>query len=191
MTTMRTMLIGFVALALLAPASADAQHKQRKRAPAKDGELSKEKRDQIKQKIRARREWKLTEALELDGATADKLFPILETYDEKFVTVMRQGRTLRQELRKQIEGKQPDDKQLDKTLDKMLDNQRSIWDLNEKRFKAVRKVLSAEQSAKALIVLPQIDHEIRRGMNKARDGGEEPVGGRKGRRPPRDFKDPF
>ncbi len=195
MTTMRTILIALVGLALLAPATADAQTKQRKQARAhkgdKSGEMSRQRRDKIKQRIRAMREWKLTDALELDATTADKLFPILDSYDEKFVKVMRQGRKLRRQLRKQVESGNANDKQLDKIVDKMLSNQRAVWTLNEKRFKAARNVVAAEQAAKLLIVLPQIDHAIRRQMHKALDGGKGPFRGRKGRRRPRDFQDPF
>lgn len=191
MTTMRTILIAFVGLALIAPATADAQKKKRKKAPAKQGELSKQRRAKIKQKIRALREWRLTEALELDSDTADKLFPILDSYDDKFGKAMRQGRKLRKQLRSQIESGKANDKQLDKIVDKMLDNQRTVWNLNEQRFKQARKVLTAEESAKVLIILPQIDHEIRRAMRKALDGRKGPFRGRKGRHRPRGFDDPF
>lgn len=185
MTAIRTILIAAVGLALAAPSAAHAQKKKRPKEPTK------EQREKIRQKIRAMREWKLTEALELDSDTADKLFPILDGFDEKFVKEMRHGRKLRQQLRKQVESSKPDDKKLDKLVDQMLDNQRAIWELNEKRFEAARKVLSAEQAAKALIVLPQIDHAIRREMHRAIEGRRRPFRGGEGPPPPPEFDDPF
>jgi Spy/CpxP family protein refolding chaperone len=169
-------LLGAVAL-VLAPATAGAQKKKRKPA---DAEQIERRRDKIKQKIRAMREWKLTEALELDEATANKLFPILDGYDEKFVAVMKKGGELRRKLRKNLDGNAKD-AAINGIVDDLLDNQREIWDLNEKRFKAARKVLSAEQAAKALIVLPQIDQAIRRQLRKAVDGGGRGADGRRRR----------
>ncbi len=60
------LLVGTPALAQPADKAADAQQ---------------QRRDKIKQRIRALRAYTLTEQLELDEATAAKLFPALAKYD--------------------------------------------------------------------------------------------------------------
>jgi Spy/CpxP family protein refolding chaperone len=170
-----------LAAALAAPAEAQKKRRRPGDGPGDGPEPSAEMIEKMRQKVRAAREWKLTEALELDQATADKLFPVIESFDDKFIAAMRDGHKLRRELRALLDGGKPADKDVNAIVDKMLDNQRAIWELNEKRFAAARKVLTAEQAAKALIVLPQIDQEIRKQIRQAKQK----------RRPAGASEDPF
>jgi hypothetical protein len=203
MTLAVRFLISVIGLAfvLVAPASSEARPRDDVRRPrvaqakakkrnkrVKSKAKRKERRERIRQRIRAARQWKLTEALELDEDTADKLFPILDSFDDKFVEAMGKGRELRRELRAALDSKAGDSK-VNGIVDGMLDNQRAIWKLNEKRFQAARKVLSAEQAAKALIVLPEVDRAIRRQMRKAM--GKDGRGPRGRRGHGGGFKDPF
>ncbi|RMH41120.1 MAG: periplasmic heavy metal sensor [Deltaproteobacteria bacterium] len=176
-----------------APAVSDAQTKRSRRKAAEPpaAQLTPEQRAKVRQRVRALRAWKLTEALNLDEATAAKLFPVLDSFDDKFVEAMREGAELRGRLRKAIEGGgRVDDAAVNRIVDAMLANQRRIWELNEQRFAAVRKVLSPVQAAKALVVLPQVDHAIRRHMREALERHRKGRRGGPGRRGPHGFGGP-
>jgi len=146
------------------------------------------KRARLRQRIRAIRAWRLTEALKLDEATAAKLFPILSRYDGHLVKAARQGRTLRRQLRQAVKKGVPD-AQMSALVDRVVAQQAAMWKLQAKRFQAVRKVLSPRQAATILVVLPQIDRAIERRIRAAmKRGGKR---GR-GRRAPRGgVKNPF
>jgi len=128
------------------------------------------KRAKVRERIRALRAWRLTEALDLDEQTAAKLFPILGQFDAKFEKALQAQSALRAEARQELGQPAPDDKKLEAIVNRMLKQQREIWDLQEARFRAVRKVLTPAQSAKILIVLPEIDRTLHRQIRRAMRG---------------------
>lgn len=175
----------------VAPASVDrlghhtrlAQANKRKARKAKKAKrrakLAK-KRAKVRERIRALRAWKITEALELDEKTAAKLFPILGTYDAKFEKAQQASSELRARTRAELEQPAPDLGKLDALVDQLMKQQREMWNLQEARFRAVRKVLSPAQTAELLIILPEIDRTLHRQIRRAMKGGgghlEQPFG---------------
>ncbi len=129
----------------------------------------KAKRDKIRQRIRAMRAWRLTEALELDETTAAKLFPILNRFDEKMEPVARQAAKLRRRMRKGLKNAAKA-KDIDKGIDALVAVKKRMNDLQEKRFAALRKVVTPIQAAKMLVLLPEIDRAIQREIRKAMRG---------------------
>lgn len=143
------------------------------------------KRAKVMERIRALRAWKLTEALDLDEATAARLFPILNRYDAEFATAMRESRKLRRQIRKmsraggaKVTTSAEDDRRL---LDRLVASQRKLWDLQEARFRDVRKVLTAKQAATIFVVLPELDRRIHKQVRRALSGKGGP-GAKRGRR---------
>jgi len=132
-----------------------------------------DKRERIKQRIRTLRAWTLTEELQLDEATAARLFPILSRYDEEFVRLLREAA----ELRRQGDdaAARNDDPAVDRAVDALVANQRARWSLEEARFRDVRKVLTPRQAARLLVVLPAIDRRLQGQLQRA-------IGGDRGRR---------
>ncbi len=124
------------------------------------------KRKRIEKRIRALRVWRLTEALNLDEKTATRLFPILHRFDRQFSKLMRANAKDRRGLRPLMRATGTD-AQIKAAINRMLKRQAQMWTLTKQRFAAMRKVLSAKQSAKLLIVLPQIDRQIRGEIRKA------------------------
>jgi hypothetical protein len=161
-----------VGLGLALPEAALAQ-------PGKRGpDARAAKQAKLRQKLRAARAWKLTEELDLDEATAGKLFPVLNQFDDKFVKVMEHGAALRRELRKELDGGAARDARINEIINAMLENQRALWKLGEERFLAIRKHLSPAQAAKALVLLPEIDRAVQREIRKVmRRHRGEPFGG--------------
>jgi len=127
------------------------------------------KREKIKQRILAMRAALLTTELALDEQTAAKLFPVLGRYDDQFAKLLRESVDLRKQA--QDAYQRGDDKALNDLIDKVVANQRARWDLEEARFKDVRKVLTPQQAARIFVVLPQIDRRIQNQLRRALGGG--------------------
>jgi Spy/CpxP family protein refolding chaperone len=152
---MRVLLI---VMLLAATASAQAP---RGPAPAVD------KREQVKKKIRAMRAFTLTDELSLDEKTAAKLFPILARWDDVTDKLLQQRVDIQRKLNS---GQITDSKQLDKLIDDAVANQKAFWDLEDKRLAEMRKVLTPQQTARLLVVLPaferKIQNQLRRAINR-------------------------
>jgi hypothetical protein len=108
----------------------------------------------------------LTEALELDEATAGRLFPILARYDDQLEQHLVEGALLRQRLEAALAGGGAPAAQLDAVIDALVVHQRALRELEEQRFRDVRKVLTSRQAARLLVVLPDIDQRIQRQIQK-------------------------
>ena len=142
-----------------------------------------DRREKIKQRIRALRAYTLTEQLQLDEATAAKLFPALQKYDEEFDKLL----LARADIQRRLETSESltDPKQLDKLIDEAVANQRALWDTEEKRLVQLRKILTPAQTARVLVVLPAMERKI---QNQLRNAVQKPRGRAA---PPADPKNPF
>lgn len=160
---MRKILILILMLAVATPALADGPRRGDRVSQADKAE---KKRAKLKKKIRRMRAIVLAEELDLDEDTAAKLFPILNKYDDEFAKLAKEAI----DLRKAAETADDDD--LDELIDDLVANQRARWDLDQDRFAAVRKVLTARQAARILVVLPEIDRKILQGARKALAGAK-------------------
>lgn len=164
-------------IALLCASSARAQTSEPTSAPSQasqaDQQALKAKRAKVRKRIRALRAWKLTEELELDQNSAAKLFPILNRYDEKFEAVFAERRNVRQQMHALVESGATDaetEKRLNQQVDRFLLLQQKLWQLQQARFRDVRAVLTAQQAAQMVSLLPAIDRKIRRQITRALRG---------------------
>src|SRR5688572_31719682 len=145
---MKRALIIFLVLLVGTPAFAQP-------ADIKDVDPQQHRRDKIKQRIRALRAYTLTEQLQLDEATAAKLFPALQKYDDEFDKLL----LARADIQRRLMASESitDPKQLDKLIDEAVANQRALWDTEEKRLAQLRKILTPAQTARVLVVLPAME----------------------------------
>jgi len=120
----------------------------------------------------------VTEALDLDEKTAARLFPIINRYDEKMAALKKQRRTLRRQLRRSLRSPGTPDAEIDAIVNRMVAHQKRSWKLQDERFRAVRKVLTPRQAARILVVLPQIDRQIRQQIRRAMKRGRSGKGKR-------------
>lgn len=145
-----------------------------------------DRRETIKKKIRALRAFTLTEELELDEATAGKLFPVLAKWDDVTDKLL----VARTDLTRRLQGASAikDPRAIDKLIDEAIANQKALWDLEDKRLVELRKILTPAQAARLVVVLPQferrIQNQLRKVIQNQRAGGRA---GRAGGRP----GDPF
>ena len=137
----------------------------RAQAPGDTPPTNQQKVERVKQRILALRAARLTSELNLDEKQAAKLFPVLSKYDDTFAKLLKEAVELRKQA--QAAAEKNDDAALNDIIDKLVANQRQRWDTQEARFKDVRKVLTPEQAARLLVVLPQIDRQISNQLRKA------------------------
>ena len=164
------------------------------------------RRERLRQRIRAMRAWYLTEQLQLDDATAARLFPILGQFDDEMEALRQRGRQLRRALRRETDSPRPDPAAVNRLIDALLVHYSDLYRVQRDRFTAVRKVVTPAQSARLLLLLPRIDDAIRRQIQRAVGGGgkgnapgiDDPFGGperkKRARRqaaPPDDEAEPF
>lgn len=154
-------------------------------------------RDALKKRIRAMRVWYLTEELELDDATAARLFPVLATYDDQLEALEVEGARLRRELRRDIARGGASQADSGRLVDALLAHYDKVYQLQRQRIVAARKVLTAAQTGRLLLVLPRVDNAIRRQIGRVMRGqggrasGKERRGERMRRRMSSDLEDPY
>jgi len=140
------------------------------------------RREKIKERIRALRAYTLTAELQLDEQTAGKLFPTLKKYDDEFDKLLQQ----RMDIQRRLEGAGDlkDPKETEKLIDEAVANQRALWDTEDKRLAQLRKILTPAQVARVLVVLPAMERKIQNQLRKAvqrqkargaRGGANQPV----------------
>ena len=123
------------------------------------------RREKIKERIRALRAYTLTTELQLDEQTAAKLFPVLKKYDDEFDKLLQQRMDLARRL--DAAGGLKDPKAVDKLIDEAVANQRALWDTEDKRLAQLRKILTPAQTARVLVVLPAMERKIQNQIRKA------------------------
>lgn len=124
-----------------------------------------QRREQIKERIRALRAYALTTQLSLDQATAGKLFPLLARYDDALDKLLVQHVALQRRLRQA--GQLSDPAAINQLVDEALANQRALWNLEEQRIADLRKILTPAQTARVLIVLPAFERRIQKRLQQA------------------------
>ena len=123
-----------------------------------------DKREKAKQRIRIMRALILSEELQLDEATAGKLAPVLNRFDDEIAKLLQERNALRVELRAAFDA--GDERRMDKAIDKLVANQDGRWDTERRRFNDLRKLLTPRQTARLLDVLPEIDRRIMKGLRQ-------------------------
>lgn len=146
------------------------------------------RREKIKKRIRALRAYTLTEELQLDEATAGKLFPVLARYDDEFDRLLGARADIAKRLAAASKG---NDARIANTLvDEAVANQRAFWEMEDKRLAELRKILSAQQVARLLVVLPPLERKIENQLRNAIQGKPPGPGpGPKRQKPPADDDD--
>jgi Spy/CpxP family protein refolding chaperone len=137
------------------------------------------KRARVLDKIRAVRAARIIEALNLDEATATRLFAVLDRFDDQILVLKREIAQLRRELRAQLDAGKLDEADATQRVNRLLAARNEIAKIEDQRAAEVRKVLNVRQFATLVIVLPEIERDIEMRIRKALDrrgGGQTPGG---------------
>ena len=124
-----------------------------------------ERREAIKNRIRGKRAEMLTEKLKLDDKALARLLPLLSKWDDVTDKLLVERIDLQKRFATADQLKDP--KAIDKLIDDAIANQKAFWDLEDKRLAEIRKVLTPQQVAKLLVVLPAFERRIQNQLRNA------------------------
>jgi Spy/CpxP family protein refolding chaperone len=159
------LLLALAAPSLALPGVAFAQAGPGKPKPA----AAEGKRSRVLEKIRAVRAARIIEALNLDEATATRLFAVLNRYDDQIMALKREVAQLRRNLRALLDAGKLDEAAAKQAIDRMLAARTQIAKIEDERAAEVRKVLTVRQFATLVLVLPEIERDIEMRIRKALD----------------------
>jgi hypothetical protein len=120
--------------------------------------------------MRTMRAWLLVDELKLDEATSGRVFSILAAYDEREAALAAERRAIVDSLRAEVDALRPDEARITRTLDQLIANRSRRHALSDERIKELRKLLSAIQQAKLLLLLPRLERALARSI---RDGAAD------------------
>lgn len=125
------------------------------------------------ERLRMMRMYALTEALELDEATAAKLFPYLRTGDEAMAEVHEEMRAHRKALRALAVDGKATDKALDAEFAAMEKLEQRMTKLRAEQVEGLKGILTPDQRLKFVLTRARLEREIRSALRDRFGGGRE------------------
>jgi hypothetical protein len=132
-----------------------------------DGRTPDQLRNEVLERMRALRAWRIVDALKLDEATSARLFPILSRYDDRQMVLATERRDTRRLLRAEVQAMRPDEGRLTAAINRLLANRERQRAMEDDMVKELRKVLTPVQQAKLMLLLPRIEHEFAQRVQQA------------------------
>ncbi|MEK6527326.1 MAG: hypothetical protein AAB089_04105 [Nitrospirota bacterium] len=127
---------------------------------------SKEQIEKVRKKVETLKLWKLTDALDLDEATAVKLFPIINKYDKKRFTAEQNIRKDMKNLRKNVDTANPDE--LKELIGRIEENHKELQAINHEQLEELSSKLPVKKLAKFIIFQQDFDREMKNIIADAR-----------------------
>ncbi|MBF0464739.1 MAG: hypothetical protein HQK88_09125 [Nitrospirae bacterium] len=134
---------------------------------------------EMHQKIKALKKKKITEALGLNKESSEKLFSVIDKYDDKRHELMRGMRVDIKNLRKAVDDKK--DNMTRSLVDKIVHNQKELLSLKLSEvdeLNELRSMFTTEQQAKYILFSVDFNKTIKKIMaekrrNRSKDGKED------------------
>ncbi len=126
------------------------------------------KREQIENRIKTVKIWKLTEELNLTSEQSQAFFPIYNEFDENRRNMEGERMKLMKELKSITEQEKTDDKEITKLLDKLDEFDSRIKDKRARFRKELEGVLSVKQIGILYVFEMQFMHQMREIIRDAR-----------------------
>ncbi len=168
-----------MSLLFIAPVSAE---------PGRDGTAGENRRAEMLQKIRIVRMYSLTEALDLDEATAAKLFPYLRKHDATLESLQQNKHKSHRALREMVKNDTFDGEAADRHFAVILEADIEIAKTERLQLEGLKGILSTEQRVKFVTAKPSFERKIREIMREERQRRRDKRGER-GKRGERDDGD--
>ena len=155
-------------------AAAQTAHRPAPPASAGHDKRSPEQlRKEVLERMRALRAWRIVEELKLDETTSARLFPILAKYDEQELALADERRDIAHEIRTLLAAPRPDEVKLNAAIDRMLANRHKRIASKDERIREIRKVLTAVQQAKLILLLPRLEREFARAIQDVAESHDD------------------
>jgi len=147
--------------ALAAPVTALAR-------PGPPPEEDPEARERVMERIRIVRVAALTEALELDEATATRLFPYLREGDGRLEEIHQQRRGHMKAMRRMVRDEQIVEKEVDRRLAELAELEVEQARIHAEQLEGLKDILTPEQRIRYLLVRRQLDERVREVIREER-----------------------
>ncbi|HCP47637.1 MAG TPA: hypothetical protein DIU15_16465 [Deltaproteobacteria bacterium] len=119
-----------------------------------------ERHDEMVEKIRMMRMYALTEALELDEATAAKLFPYLRDSDREMASIHQAKRQHRKAFRKMVKDSSYDEKDVERRIAQLYDLDVQLAKTRRDQMVGLKGILSVEQRTRFVLVSARFEEKI-------------------------------
>ena len=136
--------------------------------PPPPEEQDEEAREQMSERLRIVRAAALTEALELDEATATRLFPYLREGDRQREEIHRARREHMKALRKMVRDEAIVEAEVDRRLGKLAELEIEQARIQAEQLDGLKGILSPEQRIRFLLVRRHLDERVREVIREER-----------------------
>lgn len=167
---MRQLVIAIIALFTLSACALPAQAQEPHPEPMGRHGKSEEEREKFEERLRLMRMVALTEALDLDEATAAKLFPYLKDGDDEQKAVHKEIRTHRKALKAMAESGTFEDKAIDEHIEAIGKLEEKMAGLRARQVAGLKRILTPEQRLKFLLTRAHLERELRQALREHRRG---------------------
>lgn len=119
------------------------------------------KRAQVRRQVTEYMMLHLTQELALDAATAERVRAVWQQYQDQIAGVRREMGMATKELKAQLAAVEPDTARLQQLSDIIVADRQRVQGIESQRIAALRNILTPAQFAKAIIVSPKIQRQVR------------------------------
>lgn len=134
--------------------------------------LEAERRARVMDKIETVRIARMTDALELDAASAEKLFPAIRPFTERRAEATRTRGAAGKAIREELEKGEPDPKVLTAELERFAAAQKAFNDAGEEEYVVLRKLLDPVTLARYYQFQREFEGAVRGLLQEFRDDGQ-------------------
>ncbi len=160
--------IVFTLAMALAMGSVTVAHAKWGEGRRSDRPRDKQDHARMRERIELIKMWKLTEVLDLDQETAAKLFPLIHDFDSQQQALRKKrGQTIKQ-MGEELKKDSPDDSVLRPLIEEFKKNETEMVKLRMERLDRLSKVLTDEQIAKMIALIPKFERDVRDLLGEAR-----------------------
>ena len=142
-------------------------------ATADDHRTPEQLRQEVLERMRALRAFRIVDALKLDEATSGRLFPILSRYDDRELQIATERHQVMRELRADADAPRPDDARLNADLSRLMAIRGKQRAMEDDRIRDVRKVLTPAQQAKLVLLLPRLERDFAHWIHEVAGRGDD------------------
>src|SRR5262245_36242059 len=134
-------------------------------------------REELKQRVRTMKIAAIVGALDLDEQGAARLVPVLSRAYDAMAPIVRDSGEARRELRALLAagetrpGDPRDDPRIDQLVERLLVDRQKMEATQVQMLRDARRVLSARQAARLVLVLPEVDRQIAQRIRRAAAAG--------------------
>jgi len=146
--------------------------KERRELRKQERQLQRQERKLQKEDMREQIElmimWKLTEELDLDQETANKLFPLLNESNKQQRELRQKRSDTMKQIKEELGREFPESATLRQLIAEFKKNERDMVEARIKRLDDLSKVLSDEQIAKLIALVPKIEKRVKDAIHEGR-----------------------